>query len=115
MPDTLKFGIGRYGGEFVDEFKTKKTVDVAERKNRVGEIKKVYPHNTKTDVTISGGGVCPLALGVVADHGITGLDGGVFIVKEVEDTDKNTEFNEFSANATHYPNAEVGEAAVVGP
>ena len=114
MSDTLKFGIGRYPGEFIDEFKTKGTIEVAERANRVGEIKKVYPHKRKTDVSISGGGVCPLALGAVANHGITGLNGGVFIVKEVEDTDKNTDFNEFSANATHYPNAELGEAATVG-
>lgn len=111
MPDELNFGIARHAGEFVDEVKTKTTTDVAERRNRVGTIKKVFPHNTTTDISISGGGTPPLAVGAVADHGISGITGGVVVVKEAEHTDKNTDFDEFSISAKHYPEATLGTAA----
>jgi hypothetical protein len=111
MPDTLKFGIARHAEEFVDQLKTKETVQVAERKNRVGITKKVYPHDPKTEVTMTGGGNPPLALGAVTAHGVSGIAAGVFIVTERETTDNNDDFNEFSISATHYPAAELGEAA----
>lgn len=112
MSDTLNFGISRIPGEFVDEVSVKEGLTVAERKNRVGTTTKVYPHDPKSEVTIKGGGTPILALGVVADGGgVTGLTGGVFVVKERESSEKNEGFNEFSLGATHYPNATLGTAS----
>lgn len=111
MPDTLHFGISRVPGEFIDEVSVKESLTVAERKNRVGVTKKVYPHDPKAEVSIKGGGTPILALGVVAEHGVDGLEGGVFVVKERENSEGNEKFNEFNLGATHYPEAELGVAA----
>lgn len=109
------FAISRFPGEFIDEVQVKDKIDVAERKNRVGVTKRVHPHNAMTDVSIKGGGIPPLALGVIAQHGVAGLaSGGVFLVKERTHTQKNEGFDDFDLNASHWPEAEVGAPASQG-
>lgn len=109
--DDPKFGVKRYAGVFIDEVSTKEKVKIAERMNRVGVTKRVYPYDPTTDVTIKGGGEPPLALGYVANPSVLGLVGGVFIVKERGYVDKNDGFDEFDISATHYPSAELGQLA----
>lgn len=114
MSDTIYFGISRFDGEFIDEVMFKEKVETAERRNRVGVIKRVYTYGQTNDFSIKGGGTPPLALGVVASSGISGMgEDGVIVVKERTVTDKNTDFNEFEVNGTQYVEAEEGEAAVV--
>ena len=111
MPtDTLTFGITRYPGEFIDKIKVKQGLTIAERKNSQGETARVYPHDTKNEVSIEGGGKSPLALGDIEAPGFNGLEGGVFIVKEIEEGETNEGFCDFSVSAMHYPNATLGTA-----
>ncbi|MEQ1862326.1 MAG: hypothetical protein ABMA13_20600 [Chthoniobacteraceae bacterium] len=101
----------RFPGVFIDEVQTKEKIKVAERANRVGVTKRVFPYDPMTDVSIKGGGEPPLALGYVASPNVTGLTGGVFIVKERTATDKNEGFDDFEMSATHYPDGEIGTVA----
>jgi hypothetical protein len=113
MSDTLKFGVQSVNetkaGGFIDEYSAKEQVEVAERKDLRGITKKVYPHNPTTDLTIKGGGE-PIASAGVATADALGLaiEGGVIVVKESETSEKNTDFNEFSISAKHYPEGELG-------
>lgn len=109
--DDPKFGVKRFSGVFIDEVTTKEKTKVAERANRVGVTKRVIPYDPQTDVTIKGGGEPPLALGYVSSPGVTGLTGGVFIVKERNYSNKNEGFDDFEISATHYPDAELGQVA----
>lgn len=116
MSDTIYFGISRFDGEFIDEVMFKEKVETATRRNRVGETARVYTYDQTNDFSIKGGGEPPLALGVVASSGITGMGtDGVIVVKERTVTDKSTDFNEFEITGTQYPNATEGEAATVTP
>lgn len=112
MPaDDPKFGVKRFPGVFVDEVTTKEKIKVAERANRVGVTKRVIPYDPITDITIKGGGEPPLALGYVASSNVTGINGGVVIVKERSYSDKNEGFDDYEISATHYPSAELGQVA----
>jgi len=108
--DDPKFGINRFPGTFIDEVQVKEKTNVAERKDRLGVTKRVYPFDPMAEVSVKGGGEPALALGVVASPGVTGITGGVFIVKERTHTQKGDGFDEFDLSATHYPNAALGTA-----
>lgn len=109
--DDPKFGIKSFAGVFIDEVSKKSKVKVAERANRSGTTKRVIPYDTTTDVTIKGGGTSPLALGYVASPNVSGISGGVFIVKEKNETEGNEKFDEFECSCTHWPEAELGQVA----
>lgn len=110
--DNPILGISRMAGEYIHKLTTKGRVSTPEAKNRVGVVKKVFVIPDEiTDVTLNGLGEPPMALGVLADPAITGLSGGLFVVKERTHTDNNENADEFELSATHYPNATEGEIA----
>jgi len=107
MPTTITSSIGSPDsglGDYLDEVKVTNNTEVAERRGTNGAIKKVNAFNPTNDFSFKGGGDPATAVGV-ATLTITGLSGGVKVVKKYEHTLKSTDFDESMAEGTHYPGA----------
>lgn len=108
MPTTITHGIFSISdGDFLDEFKISQEVEISERRGTDGTFRKVKDFNPTSDFSYKGGGNPAIALGV-GSLTITGLSGGVKMVKKYDHTEKNTEFDDFEASGKHYPNATAG-------
>lgn len=106
MPTTLTQGISgsTSGGDFTDELKVSKGIDVIERKGSDGVVAKVKAINPINDISIKGGGAPAIALGS-GGVSVSALTGGVTMVSKYDHAEKNSEYDDFDASAKHYPSA----------
>ena len=105
MPATeVSFGISRVEGSLIQEVTTKDSVSVAELLGADGEVARAHPHKKTTTFSVKGHGAIDLAVGI-GEAGIDGISGGLTIITEFENTEKNTEFSGWSYAGTHYPTA----------
>jgi len=105
MPTTIKHSIDAYtGGDYVDEVKIDREIEVSERKGTNGAIAKTKTHNPTSGFSVKGGGSSGLAVGV-SNIAVSGLDGGVKNLSKDSYTQHNDNFDDFEASGKHYPNA----------
>ena len=111
MPTTITQGVAgsTSGGDFTDEFKLSKGIEVIERKNSTGVTSVVKAINPTTEISIKGGGAPAITLGS-AGIAVTALSGGALVVSKFEHTEKNSEFDDFDAAAKHFPSGAVSGA-----
>ena len=106
MPATdVTFGIKRHTGTLIDSVETDDSVQVAELPGSDGEIARVHPYQSKTEFSVKGHGTLTVVPGV-GSAGITGITGGVTVIKSVKKTDHNTNFDDFEYAGSNYPNAQ---------
>lgn len=105
MPTTIRHSIDAYtGGDYLDEVKVSREIEVSERKGTNGNIAKTKAHNPTNGFSIKGGGSSGLAVGV-SSAAITGLDGGVKNLAKDDYTQVNDNFDSFEASGKHCPHA----------
>lgn len=105
MPTTLVHSIAAYtGGDYLDEVKIGKTIEHSKRKGTNGVFAKSKTFNPTTEIGIKGGGSSGLALGAVTPT-ISGISGGIMVLTKDENTQKNSDFDDFDASIEHLPSA----------
>jgi hypothetical protein len=105
MPTTIVHGIEVYAdGDYLDEVKVGRNIEHSKRRGTNGVFKKSKTFNPTNDISIKGGGSSGLALGV-ATLNVTGLGGGIKVVTKDENTQHNSEFDDFDASVEHLPGA----------
>lgn len=109
MPTTITHNFGDAidaGGDYMDELAVTHDVEISERRGTNGQIKKVKDFNPTNPLSFKGGGDPAVAVGA-ATISITELTGGVKMISKYAHTQKNNDFDEYSADGKHYPNATV--------
>lgn len=110
MPTTIQHSIGAAftpGGDYMDSLEISREVEISERRGTNGQIKKVKDFNPTNGLSFKGGGDPALTLGV-ATFAHPELVGGVKYISKLVHTLKNNDFDEYSADGKHYPNATSG-------
>lgn len=108
MPTTITHSISSYvADDYLDEISLKNNTDVAERRGTNGDVKKVKAYNATNDISLKGGGNPAIAVGI-GTLAYTGASGGVKLIQSYEHTEKNTDFDDYTVAAKHYPNGAAG-------
>lgn len=94
------------GGDYMDELAVTHDVEISERRGTNGTIKKVKDFNPTNTIAFKGGGDPAVACGT-ATLAISELSCGVKLISKYGHTQKNNDFDEYSADGKHYPNATV--------
>lgn len=106
MPATdVKFGITRYTGALIDSVDTTSKIDKKELKGSDGSVARVHPYNPTTSFSVKGHGALSLVPGI-GDPGIDGITGGIALIEEVKNSEKNEDFDGWEFSGMHYPDAE---------
>lgn len=104
MPTTIIQGVSgsTSGGDYTDELKITKNAEIISRKdsNGIESIQKAI--NPTADISIKGGGNPAIATGS-GGVAVAALNTGVIMTSKFEHTEKNSEFDDYSADAKHYP------------
>lgn len=95
------------GGDYMDQLEVTHETEIAERRGTNGQIKKVKDFNPTASLSFKGGGDPATAMGV-ATISIAELAGGVKFMSKYVHTQKNNDFDEYSSDGKHYPNATAG-------
>lgn len=105
MPTTITHGIEVFAdGDYLDEVKVSRSVEHTKRRGTNGAFKKSKTFNPTADISIKGGGSSGLALGV-GSLSIIGISGGIKVVTKDDNTQHNSEFDDFDASVEHLPGA----------
>lgn len=92
------------GGDYLDECRVGQMISVNERTGRDGEVAKVFPFKTINEISLKGGGLPAIALGVVTMT-VTGLSGGKKVFSKYEESTFAEKPCEYSSDGKHYPSA----------
>lgn len=105
MPATeVVFGITRVEGSLIEEVTSKDSVQIAELLGSTGEVAIAKDHKKMTEFTVKGHGPCDVAVGI-GESGVTGISGGLTIIKDFENAEKNDGFSGWTYSGVNYPEA----------
>ena len=105
MPTTMVHGLSFFtAGDFLDEVKVSAEIEVTKRRGTSGVYTRAKAFNPTNGVEIKGGGSSGLAIGL-SSASITTLSGGVKYLTKDENTQKSSDFDEFTSSLDHLPSA----------